>query len=238
MRYALKIQASDSPTKALFNKSDIFINNHSPPFPIRANRLLESLNDVISFPPIQEFPAPWTMYSVRTCTRLSYLSKNYAYTPDHHKQHALEHLRRKGNHFSIYTDGSKSPIGVGYAAVSSSKTLQFSLPGNASVFTAELSAIWAAIEIIKEQPPQKFVIFSDSKSAIEALQHYCPKNSLVQQIKYQFHKLYEDNINVELCWIPAHVGIVGNENADKAARAAINMARSTVHIPISDFSPP
>ena len=69
---------------------------------------------------------------------------------------------------------------------------------------------------------------TDSKSAIEALQHYYPKNPLVQQIKYLFHKLYEDNINVELCWIPAHVGIVGNENADKAARAVINMARSTV----------
>ena len=77
---------------------------------------------------------------------------------------------------------------------------------------------------------------TDSKSAIEALQHYYPKNPLVQQIKYPFHKLYEDNLNVELCCFPAH-GIVGNEEADKVAKAAICVARSTVHIPISNFFP-
>ena len=184
MRSAIKIQSSDSPTKDLFNQRDIFINNHPPPFPIRANRLLESVNENIIFPPITNLPPPWIMHKVRTCTHLYYLSKNYRYTPEHHKQHAVEHIRRKGTHFAIYTDGSKSQMGVGFAAISTNKNLQYSLPERASVFTAELSAIWSAIEIIKEQPPQKFVIFSDSRSAIEAIQNYYPKNPLVQQIKY------------------------------------------------------
>ena len=235
MRSAIKIQSSDSPTKDLFNERDIFINNHPPSFPIRANRLLDSVNENIIFPQIIKFPPPWLMHKVRICTHLYFLSKKYTYTPDHHKQHTIEHIRRKGNHFAIYTDGSKSQIGVGYAAISTSKNLQFSLPDRASVFTAELSAIWSAIDIIKEQPSQKFVIYSDSRSSIEALQNYCPKNPLVQQIKYEFHKLYEDNKYVELCWIPAHIGIKGNEDADKAAKEAINMSRSNINIPVSDF---
>ena len=237
MRSAIRIQASDSPTKVLFNQRDVFINNHSPPFPIRANRLLESQANIVRFPTYSKLPAPWIMHPVRSCTRLSYLSKSYLYTPEHHRQHTLEHIRRKGNHVAIYTDGSKSPTGVGYAAVSSTEIMQFSLPESASVFTAELCAIWAAVEIIRKHPPQKFIIFSDSRSAIEALQSYCPRNPLAKQVKYMFHKLYDDGLNVELCWIPAHIGIKGNEDADKAAKAAIHATRSRIHIPVSDFFP-
>ena len=130
MRSAIRIQATDSPTKNLFNKRDIFINNHSPPFPIRANRLLESVNENIIFPQITTFLPPWLMNRVRTCTHLYYLTKKYTYTPEHHKQHSVEHIRRKGNHFAIYTDGSKSQIGVGYAAISTKKKIQYSLPGS------------------------------------------------------------------------------------------------------------
>ena len=237
MRSAIRIQASDSPTKELFNQRDVFINNHSPPFPIRANRLLETVNENIMFPPITKLPPPWTMHKIKTCTHLKYLSKKYAYTPEHHRQHTMEHIRRKGNHFAIYTDGSKSQMGVGYAAISERKKVQLSLPTRASVFTAELSAIWSALEIIKEHPPQKFVIFSDSRSAVEAIQNYHPKNPLVQEIKYFFHKLYEDGKHIEICWIPAHVGVKGNEEADKAAKEAISKNRSQINIPISDFLP-
>ena len=95
----------------------------------------------------------------------------------------------------------------------------------------------SALEIVNEHPPQKFVIFSDSHSAIEAIQNYCPKNPLVQEIKYFFHKLYEEGKNIEICWIPAHVGVRGNEEADKAAKEAISKNRSQIKVPVSDFLP-
>lgn len=44
-------------------------------------------------------------------------------------------------------------------------------------------------------------------------------------------KLYKDGENLEICWIPAHVGIKGNE-ADKAA---ITMSGSHMAIPVSDL---
>ena len=70
------------------------------------------------------------------------------YTPSHHKQHALEHLHRKGPHHAIYTDGSKSPTGVGCAAVFLNNINKMSLPISTSVFTSELTAILLATYMI------------------------------------------------------------------------------------------
>ena len=169
LRSAVRIKASDSPTKHLFDGRDIFINNHTPPFPIRANRYFETSNINVNYPPILKLPPPWTMFRIKTCTHLCYLSKRYAYTPAHYKQHTIEHMKHKGVHYSIFTDGSKSSSGVGLATVHKNNIIQLSLPEYSSVFTAELSALWHAAEVIKKLPKQKFVIYSDSKSAIEAL---------------------------------------------------------------------
>ena len=123
---------------------------------MRANRLFEKINLKIEFTPARELPPPWTMNKIKTCTHLYYLSKSYSYLPEHHKQHTINHIKQKGPHYAVYTDGSKSSSGVGYAAVSANKIHQYSLPKEASVFTAELCAIRSARQIIKNMPSQNF----------------------------------------------------------------------------------
>ena len=234
MRSALKIMSSASPTKQLFDMPDIFINNHEPPFPIRASRLLDSTGIRVNLHPPLNSPPPWIMKKIKVCSKLYHLSKQQNYTPDHYKQCALEHIQSKGPHKAIYTDGSKSSVGVGCAAVSSSRISQNSLPTNATVFTAELTAIILAVEQIKFSDNNlntKYVIYSDSKSAIEALKNYIEKNPLVKQIRQSINKLYSRGIQIEVCWIPAHVGIPGNEKA----KSGITCPIYDVKLPVGDY---
>jgi hypothetical protein len=78
--------------------------------------------------------------------------------------HALfaEHQAEHNNTVPIYTDGSKSDGGAGWAAVFPATTVSGKLPIHASVFSAELSAIISALEHIAEQPQAAFTIYSDS----------------------------------------------------------------------------
>ena len=71
----------------------------------------------------------------------------------------------------IYTDGSKSTKGVGFAAVFPNSTSGGRLTREASIFTAELYAINAAVHVILKGTIDGnwFIIFSDSRSALLAL---------------------------------------------------------------------
>jgi ribonuclease HI len=93
---------------------------------------------------------------------------------------------------------------------------------NLSVFTTELTAILQALKIIKNKKISNYVIFSDSLSAIQALIN--PKNQR-QDIVNQINKLNSDLVNkgniIKFEWVPAHVGIPGNEMADKFAKEAL-----------------
>lgn len=81
---------------------------------------------------------------------------------------------------------------------------------------------YQAILAIYDLNLPKSVIFSDSRSALEALQN----SSKVQRnyIVYHIRKVYFDILNrgstVTLFWIPAHSGIPGNESADHEAKLA------------------
>jgi hypothetical protein len=71
-------------------------------------------------------------------------------------------------------------------------------------------------------------IFSDNQAIIQRI---CKNsNSSGQEISYKIQceaeLLLSQNIQLHICWVPGHVGIYGNEQADKAARiaAAANVA--------------
>ena len=102
------------------------------------------------------------------------------------------------------------------------------------MFTAEFMAILYALKIA-EEIKAKCIIYSDSRSAIEALKNYNHPHQIVKEIKVKFDKLYNKGIDVQICWIPAHVGISGNEKADRAAKRAITSTIKESKIPIGDY---
>ena len=136
----------------------------------------------------------------------------------------MDHILRFSNSLHIYTDGSKDPENnTAFAFHIPELNEEKSLKINplSSVFTSELLAIKTALEwsIKNVHSNNNITIFSDSKSSLQAIQNYNPKNTstLLQNI-IEITTKFKNHIT--LVWIPSHVGILGNEKADKLAKQA------------------
>ena len=233
MKAALRVQSSDSPVRDLFNEEETY--SGQAPFTIRAKQLLDRAEVKVEHQETRETIPPWTLLRAEVCTGL--LSIRKSDNPHIIKSKAIEHIRSKQDSYNIYTDGSKSDKGVGYAVVTRDTTIKKSLPTISSVYTAEIAALLQAVETIETMNHAKYTIYSDSRSAIEAMQQFNPKSTIVKDIQTRIDALIRAGKLVTLCWIPAHVGLDGNEAADKAAKEAIEAERSDVLPPITDYYP-
>ncbi|GBN92838.1 hypothetical protein AVEN_167886-1 [Araneus ventricosus] len=82
------------------------------------------------------------------------------------------HRYQYSSFIPIFTDGSKSDGHVGCGVVFPSDTLSYRLHNCCSVFTAELVAIFCALQEISPSSQRNFIIYTDSMSALETLSHY------------------------------------------------------------------
>ncbi|GBN62636.1 hypothetical protein AVEN_70409-1 [Araneus ventricosus] len=104
------------------------------------------------------------------------------------------------------------------------------------VFTAEIAAVLLALEQISDFLERKFIIYTDSLSVLESLKSFYVHSQhqpLVLNVLHLLNKLASRDFNILLCWVPSHVGIVGNEEADKAAKLATAPTNSST--PLTDF---
>ena len=139
----------------------------------------------------------------------------------------------------IYTDGAKSENGVGCSAISITATKKMKLMTECSIFTAELCGILNGIIIANSAHSDRFVIFCDSLSALQVVDHYESTHPLINKIINWLNKLQRKGKVIKFCWCPAHVGIPGNERADKLATeiARSNTAISNDEAPYRDWYP-
>ena len=241
MKTKVRLMNNLSPTTELFGKADTYWKPDGTegiaPYPTRANRVLNNVDCEINAPMMVNKPPAWQAMRAHVCLELTNTCmKNI--NPYVSKIEAMRHIRSKGRHIAIFTDGSKSDTGVGSAAVSTIEARSMALPKYASIFTAELKAIESALKIIENSDYRRYVVYSDSKSAIEALQQFEPSNTVTNSIQKLIHELLSQrNIQIELCWIPAHVGIPGNEHADRAAKEASSLPVNPTQLPNTDYVP-
>lgn len=75
---------------------------------------------------------------------------------------------------------------------------------------------------VRNQLLQKLTIFTDNQSAIQAITAPSaqPGQQILRFIVSAIDRLREQNIEVEIRWIPAHIGVEGNELANSAAKEA------------------
>ena len=135
----------------------------------------------------------------------------------------------------IYTDGSKQEMKVGCAAVFQNKELLKHLPNESSIYCTEVIAIDLAMNIIANHKSSKFNIYSDSKSVLQALQSKNSSTPLITRLD-KMNTLSKNN-SIILTWIPSHIGIQGNERADRAAKKALQTFISNIKIPYNDLQP-
>ncbi|GFX25563.1 probable RNA-directed DNA polymerase from transposon X-element [Trichonephila clavipes] len=243
LNYFMKIQSMKTNTaySYLFNFSLYDFNSHRSsltylqPFHFRIRDLINDLNlniGRIALCKISEVP-PWKVIYPKVDFTLSYYSK--ACTPEStYRTLYLEHRELFSDYEPIFTDGSKSESHVGSAVVSLSTVITDALPISASIYTAELHALRIALEHISLSCGKKFIIYTDSLSALQSIVSlHSSSHPILVDITYALANHLKKK-DIRFCWIPGHAGITGNELADTAARSATGSSER-FPIPHSDL---
>lgn len=164
-------------------------------------------------------------------------------TKDHHPNVILSKLNsileEFPDHTHCYTDGSRMKKKTACSFSVAGITYSFRLFNSASIFTAELVAILSCIQSLAQKPPSsKFLILTDSLSSLKACENPFSTHPLVQRILISLHTLDTCNISLTFIWVPAHIGIEGNETVDRAAKKATKFPKISLNIrpPAADLA--
>jgi ribonuclease HI len=134
----------------------------------------------------------------------------------------------KAGDLYIYTDGSDINGHVGAAAwceqMDKASKMYMGTSSDSTVYAAELMGISQALSMTIQsgRDTRRVFIFTDNQASI--LSHARPRfqsgqyilNCAINQLK----ALKARGVSVEIHWIPAHIGVPGNEKVDQLAKEA------------------
>ena len=208
------------------------------PFGYRVRVVMEELGIPLhKIMPFKYSPVPpWKLPAVEFCHIPFSHKKDNA--EEIIKKEFLEHMESHQGYVGVYTDGSKSDAGVGFGVISKDFNKYGALPYCSSIFTAELYAILTALKQIISFNYENIVIFCDSQSVLQSLQVFNTTHPLVIEVLEWIVLAKRRGKDVKFCWVPAHVGISGNERADELAKfAAVALEAKDCPLPNRDLYP-
>ena len=163
-------------------------------------------------------PPPWEHSNIMFDTSLSCFKKEQ--TSETILRKEFQQLRERYNsYFEAYTDSSKSEHKVA-ADKDPDNPKTTRLRDGSSVFNAELESILLALKKFLSLPQSKNFIYTDSLSAVESLRCKTFKTKNVKRF-YNLLKKIPPQTQLVIAWVPSHVGISGDEKADRLAKAAL-----------------
>ena len=243
LHYAIKLKNDENnPTyNYVFNheRRNFYISkpSYNRPLALRVEKHLNELkaDNVAGFhaPNI----APWRLRPPEFDLSLTEYTKS-THSPEFLKNQFHDLLTRYTG-VIYYTDGSKSEHAVACAAHCTSHEMQLRLPSHMSVYTAELVAIDSVLTFIeRDDGNDEFIICSDSLSSLTALCSFDFKNPYILSILEKCTSLNGKGKTLVLIWCPSHVGIAGNERADRLAKQALTMSGLALPVPYGDIKSP
>ena len=139
---------------------------------------------------------------------------------------AQEHISAQDQQaIQIYTDGSKmeEKVGGAYYDQNNNQSSSFRITDNNTIYTAELIAIEEALKYIELSEHSLFIIYSNSLSAVESIEVGTSQSrpNLMDRILKKHAEVKAKEKQVEIHWIPSHIGIRGNDRADELAKESL-----------------
>ena len=198
------------------------------PFHLRLQTYLNTYNIVLPAIMTRDFyeQPPWQLKFPEIITAISnHLKTNTSSAT--YKSLFREVSDKFTNYHFIYTDGSKTDQGTGCAAILPDVKLQYKLPDSYSIYSSELYAIYRALSYVISSRHNRYTICSDSLSTLQSLTNFSTDIKLLQDTQKLLTEACNKGKHVVFIWIPSHQGILGNEDADKAAKDATQLPEST-----------
>ncbi len=120
------------------------------------------------------------------------------------------------NKIIVFTDGSKNPengrTGAAVYIPQCEENIKKRTTDYLSVYTVELVAIILGLQWIERRNKNNVVVASDSSSALISIGYgkSC-RLDILNEVYQIILRLHNNGTNVSFVWVPAHVGVKGNE---------------------------
>lgn len=228
MDYTAKIRAiPDHPTQSILRKGRVRLKRMKQAGEALSATKMERVEAIVGSmtpePVTVTTRPPWRSQPPEVDLTLQDYLANTGYT---HVKHAVHRcLQQYSDRTFVYTDGSFTNDGRAsscFHVPSLDYHEAYRLTNGTSIYAAEMVAILKAMEWVNRTQQTNTIVLSDCQSVLQSMmqQRSQRRPMLLQRLlaTYEDDRSRHPTTPTILVWIPSHMGIDGNETADKLCR--------------------
>ncbi|XP_058827768.1 uncharacterized protein LOC131687689 [Topomyia yanbarensis] len=194
------------------------------PARIRGNNILEELGLKLPLLNIFTVPksAPWKRTRIAVDkSLLQPVRQGYCSAVIQQLFHRLK-LTRYRIHRFVFTDGSRKDNKSEFSVITDDVVIRRRIDDMSSIYAAESEAAMEALSWVANQDGAgAYLICTDSLSVVTGLETLKITSRWRDDIGMLYNHCKNTQKDVTFCWVPSHIGIAGNERADREAKAAL-----------------